>query len=158
MNDFGHDVAGGEHHMARFDLVTILQLHANGVRSGIEYECFGFEQTCATGDGDFKQAVRQLHRIGICGPRRNDRARAGNAEIVEQRRVIEKCARQVRTLPKLVFFDGDTVACIPYEAKRNTGILLAGPGLRGVYHRARIRATRWLHPGYGAFSSTAGDL
>src|SRR6266567_836336 len=22
------------------------------------------------------------------------------------------------------------------------------PGFRGVYHRARIRATRWLHPGY----------
>src|SRR5258708_39078093 len=24
------------------------------------------------------------------------------------------------------------------------------PGLRGVYHRARIRVTRWLHPGYAA--------
>ncbi len=24
----------------------------------------------------------------------------------------------------------------------------AGPGLRGACHRARIRATRWLHPGY----------
>jgi hypothetical protein len=24
------------------------------------------------------------------------------------------------------------------------------PGLRGACHRARIRATRWLHPGYGA--------
>ena len=25
----------------------------------------------------------------------------------------------------------------------------SGPGLRGACHRARIRATRWLHPGYG---------
>jgi hypothetical protein len=28
--------------------------------------------------------------------------------------------------------------------------LIEGPGFRGVYHRARIRATRWLMPGYGA--------
>src|SRR6202795_3950525 len=25
------------------------------------------------------------------------------------------------------------------------------PGLRGACHRARVRATRWLHPGYGLF-------
>jgi hypothetical protein len=59
----------------------------------------------------------------------------------------------------------------PDEAKRNPGFLdaltkihrlddslypdrtaiapseRAYPGFRGVYHRARIRATRWLHPG-----------
>jgi hypothetical protein len=41
-------------------------------------------------------------------------------------------------------FDGDTLACSPYEAKRNTGILLAG-----------VPDCASLHPGYGAFSSTA---
>jgi hypothetical protein len=32
----------------------------------------------------------------------------------------------------------------------------AGPGFRGVYHRARIRATRWLHPGYDAGFASSG--
>ena len=34
----------------------------------------------------------------------------------------------------------------------------AGPGLRGVYHRARIRATRWLHPGYSRVICPSGCL
>ena len=36
----------------------------------------------------------------------------------------------------------------PDEAQRNPGPLQHRPGLRGACHRARIRATRWLHPGY----------
>src|SRR5258707_3837165 len=28
-----------------------------------------------------------------------------------------------------------------------------GPGFRGACHRARIRATRWLHPGYACCSA-----
>jgi hypothetical protein len=31
---------------------------------------------------------------------------------------------------------------------RDCLVACENPGLRGVYHRARIRATRWLHPGY----------
>src|SRR5260370_375918 len=45
-----------------------------------------------------------------------------------------------------------TVARMERSAIR--GCLARGqtyPALRGVYHRARIRATRWLHPGYLAF-------
>jgi hypothetical protein len=37
--------------------------------------------------------------------------------------------------------------------QRNPGLLDApcnGPGFRGACHRARIRATRWLHPGYAS--------
>jgi hypothetical protein len=39
----------------------------------------------------------------------------------------------------------------PDGAKRNPGSAgqQDGPGFRGACHRARIRATRWLHPGYG---------
>jgi hypothetical protein len=44
-------------------------------------------------------------------------------------------------------FDGDTLACSPYEAKRNTGMLFAG-----------VPDFASLHPGYRAFSSTVGDL
>ena len=34
----------------------------------------------------------------------------------------------------------------------------AGPGLRGACHRARIRATRWLHPGYSRVICQSGGL
>jgi hypothetical protein len=33
----------------------------------------------------------------------------------------------------------------------------AGPGFRGACHRARIRANRWLHPGYDIALFLAGD-
>jgi hypothetical protein len=30
-------------------------------------------------------------------------------------------------------------------------------GYRGVHHRARIRAARWLHPSYGLIESVTAD-
>ena len=38
-------------------------------------------------------------------------------------------------------------------AQRNPGSHeRTSPGFRGVSHRARVRATRWLHPGYNEFA------
>jgi hypothetical protein len=39
----------------------------------------------------------------------------------------------------------------PLRNPSPAAFIIAAPrdGYRGVYHRARIRATRWLHPSYG---------
>jgi len=37
--------------------------------------------------------------------------------------------------------------------RESSGRLIDRPEFRGACHRARIRATRWLHPGYARLSN-----
>ena len=85
--------------------MAILQLHADRTRGGVECGGLGFEQPRAARDGDHEQALRQLHRIGIGGAGRDERAGARNAEMFQQHGVVEECARQVRALSKRMLLD-----------------------------------------------------
>jgi hypothetical protein len=50
------------------------------------------------------------------------------------------------------------VARVERSETRGLRQCFENPGLRGVYPRARIRATRWLHPGYQLGADLAWKL
>ena len=105
MHDIGHDIAGGEHDRAGLDLVPIGQSDADRAPGRIERDRFGVEQPRAARDSDTEQPARQLHRIGIGGPRRDDRAGARNAKRLQQPGMVEKITGQARTLAQLMLLD-----------------------------------------------------
>ncbi len=53
---------------------------------------------------DREQSAGQLHRIGIRGARRHDRAGPRDAEDIQQHRMVEKIARQACAFAKLMLF------------------------------------------------------
>ena len=76
------------------------------------------EHACAASDRDAEQSGCELHRIGICRSRRDQRAGAGDLILCQQRAMIEKPAWQSGALAQRVFLAQRGVAVPGGKIKR----------------------------------------